>query len=1071
MSRIEIAGPAHVRQTVRTSFALPLSSPYGATMMEVAIVIPFLFILIFGFIDIARYWQTKAAVSQAAAEGADRLVIDPNLKKQGSADATEAAQYTEAVAGTKHFVETRGSELIIQRSTPVHADITIPPTVDDYKKSPVEVTATATFNPILPIIWHDAIQVSTKVSAYVEPLKTTAEPIPTDCYGRLYDAFDPPGSPPYNTGCPCEKGKLSYTNAAGQCMCSGEGNPAVANGTTTRTDNSCGCADGQTPIVGYDWSYMANGGWTPEAVAAANAASTICCPAGTQQKCPGNQVRPGNVGTGQYACDCSCGSGASAGADGNCACDNPHEQYEADPEQGTSSCVCTLKSSDCSSPSTLDSNTCGCVCPSSNQQYDEASASCSCKPGIQASCEQSGGTLNTSTCACQCPSSMDSNGTSCQCKAALITKCQQSGGTIDSKTCACGGCGQGLSLDGACSCPNGGTLENGECNCGEDKTWDPQSGSCTCDAKIADGCTGAGGTLNASSCGCNCPSAKQNFDPKENACTCNPIYKSACEGSTTGTPAGTFNPETCACESCPEKSKLNSDGQGCECSGGSSLVGGSCQCTGGKVWDGYNCSCDLNSGAAQTCIESGGKLTSTCGCGSCPGHMQVKDDACACDVSSGYGLNCMNTGGTVDSTCNCSQCPTGANPNSAGSCVCSGSNRIISDHTCVCNQDSAYTKNCLKSGGQLDANCLCTVCPTGSTANSAGTCTCSAANTTMGGNGCACNLDSQYSKNCTASGGQLDSNCLCSSCPTGSVVSSSGACLCSGANQSMQNKICGCDLNSAYSKNCTASNGELSETCTCGSCPQGATPTASGSCACTNGSQKIQSGQCVCDASNALVKSCTDSGGQVGADCSCSCGQGILSAGRCTCPNGGTFSGGVCSCPTGKEWNGSSCVCDTSSEAAQKCLSSGGQLNATSCSCGSCPGGQTVQSGACSCPSGKTLQDGTCSCDPATVESCRDGGGTLNASTCSCGCPAGASMVNNTCTCPGYMTLTANGCTCPSRHNGYVVTQTSPTTCSESCDSNYYHVVGDNCVLNTCRDNCPVYDGQTGGCPGCGGNG
>ncbi|MFN8391967.1 MAG: TadE/TadG family type IV pilus assembly protein [Bdellovibrionota bacterium] len=1046
-----------------------LSSALGATMMEVALVIPILFVLIFGFIDIARYWQAKAAVSQAAAEGANKLVVDPNLKKKGSSVPADQQQYDQTLATTKSYVENRAKNLMLQGNVAVNADISIPSTVDEFKRVPVEVTTSATFNPILPIIWHDAIQISTKVSAYVEPLKTSAEPIPTDCYGRLFDSTTPPGAPPYNQGCPCEKGALSYSNSAGQCVCSGA---TTQNGTSEQPDKSCGCPDGTIAILAYDWSFMA-GPWTPEAIQAANAASTICCPPDTPKSCPGNQVRPSNPGAGQYSCQCSCGTGATAGSDGNCVCTNPNTQYTPNVQVGSASCVCQLKASDCPSPSTLNSTMCQCTC-AAPKVYDVATKTCVCDSAAAATCTSSGGTVNSSTCACGCPANKQLSGSSCVCKSADVSACQASGGSMDPTTCQCGGCGQGVSQGTTCACPNGGTLVNGNCNCGSSKDWNVGQGMCACKADITNDCQAAGGTINATNCSCSCPGNRV-WNASTKTCDCDPTLKFYCDTNLYnpwGYPSGTYDNNSCACN-CPAHSSLISN-LICYCSGGSAS-GNSCVCPSGQMWQGNSCVCDTSTAAAVGCTAAGSDGTwsqsgSTCSC-TCPGGKVFNGTSCACpsgkvwngsscvcDTSTAAAQTCINSGGSLNASCTCGSC-SGGKVLVNGACQCA-SGQIWNGSACVCDSSTAAATTCTSApsnGSWVQSGSSCSCSCAGGKVVTSGSCQCPTGKI-WNGSSCVCDTTTAAAQLCTTTGGQLNSSCACTNCPGGKVLQG-GQCVCP-SGQAWNGNACVCDATTANATKCTnsPSNGTWVQggaTCSC-SC-SGGKVLVNGACTCPT-AQMWDGSKCVCDPNLTAALNCTNSGGTLNAACSCG------------------------SCPTNMQLSNGSCICNSTLQSS--CTNSNGQYNAGNCSCtcptgsslqgngtcSACSGGQIVVNGACTCPPGKTMQNGTCQCDTATATACTSAGGNLDPSSCACNCPSGATMSGNQCTCQGFMQLTASGCVCPAYYQGYTATQTSPTTCALSCTGSRHEWNGW-CIKDTCKENCPGGYSNDGGCPSCPNNG
>ena len=52
----------------------------GVTIIEFALVLPVFFLIIFGFFDVARYWQAKAALQKAGSEGVNMFAMNRDIK-------------------------------------------------------------------------------------------------------------------------------------------------------------------------------------------------------------------------------------------------------------------------------------------------------------------------------------------------------------------------------------------------------------------------------------------------------------------------------------------------------------------------------------------------------------------------------------------------------------------------------------------------------------------------------------------------------------------------------------------------------------------------------------------------------------------------------------------------------------------------------------------------------------------------------------------------------------------------------------------------------------------------------
>lgn len=845
----------------------------GVTIVEFAVVLPVFFLLIFGFFDIARYWQTKAALQKAGSDGVSAFAVNRDIKKKGSTASADITAYNNAYNQIVQGITTRARMLAVGAGGNANAiQVTTPSFPNDFRKEPIQVQLSAQFRgTFLPI----NVNVKTTVSGYAETFRTSAQPLVTDCSGRLYDATDPPGTGGYGMMCPCSKGQYSVQDWTGQCVCSSSMYTGSAGLTMQNTANGqqCGCPSGQIPVMTYDFAQWYSGWMTPEQIQAYNNAFMICCPAGTEYKCQGSQVRNG------YQCNCVCGDASTvAGPNGSCSCSDGNKEYNPN----TRSCGCKTSLAACPSGSYRDPTTCECKC------YGD-------------------GVMINGQCGCSNPNQIY-NGWGCYCPSSGVSCAPPM--TFNNASWIC-----------ACTCPSGTTQD--------------QNGNCTCDS------TTSGGTRHMDAGG---------------QCVCD-LTSSDCPSPMT------LDTNSCICACPPSSYSWNGS---CICSNPNMTVqGGSCACDPGIT---------------------------------CPDPMMTKDANCNCSVCpSGYsasGSRCCPTG-TVDQGEIC--CPPNAT-NQGGSCVCSSSNMVISGNQCICN--SSVT--CPDPMMTKDANCDCTVCPSGYVAsggkccpvgtgnqggiccpadstNQGGICVCSSPNKVLSGNQCVCSASAPCSDPLMT----RDSNCNCTICPSG--YSESGG------------KCC------PYG---TVNSGGIC-------CPSDAT-NQGGVCVCSNPGKVISGNQCVCNSAVA----CDDPLMTKDGNCTCNvCPWGYTASGNKCCPNGSTNQGGTCVCTNSNMViSGGQCVCNPSSSCSDPRMTKD-----ASCNCG-CPSGWTQSGGVC-CPPGSTGDDGTCECDDG-MELSPDGG--------ACVCPPctnGFSMTTGGGSC---------GCTCST---GNVINKNgseycSPWTCRAACTFN-----------------------------------
>ncbi len=526
-------------------------------MVEFALVLPVFFLLVFGFLDVARYWQAKTALQQAAWEGMNELAVNRDIKKLGSTNPDDVTEYQAAYDAIRARIRSRAALLALTAGG--NADNidevfpSMPPSADELHKVPVEITVAADFHgTFLP--FH--FKMSSQTSGYIETFRMTSQPLITDCHGNPFDSTDPPGDPEeYNTWCPCNGGFTTEDDEG--CLCSSEYSMGAV-GTVMMTDDSgnpfCGCPTGteRRETVNPDASN------NDEENQAYLNSGAICCPPDSPVTCPGGTKRQYFV---DYvvatACSCGCGSGASDDGSGNCVCSNPNMEYRY-PGTNYAFCGCRTDLPACAGNTIIgyrDPTTCNCVCNHSNQVHPDTGL-CYCAKTQQGCIDANPNSrLNYNQCkcySCAAGQAFGANGAgsnTCNCTSTAASAGCRSDQVLNTSTscnCACptgtaessGKCcpTSTTNMGGIC-CPSGATNNGGVCDCGPGRQVSADGKKCECTLTCSNGYTLSD---NGSTCSCICGA---NRTEVQGTSYCSPIVLD-CKASCTFSPDG-------SCSNCP----------------------------------------------------------------------------------------------------------------------------------------------------------------------------------------------------------------------------------------------------------------------------------------------------------------------------------------------------------------------------------------------------------------------------------------------------------------------------------------------------------------------------------------
>jgi len=496
----------------------------GVSMIEFALALPIFFLIVFGFFDVARYWQAKAALQQAAWEGVNEFAINRDIKKLGSTDPDDTEKYQAAYDSIRTQIRARAAQLALSAGGNIEkideVIPSMPPSSAELYKVPVEITILADFHgTFLPI----SMKVRSKTSGYIETFRTTSQPLITDCWGHPFDETDPPGSEDYGEGCPCNNGGSIYTDydSDGQeikkCACSSENYTQYGTVPQTGPDGSvsCGCPDGKVRVETFtdvpQFSSEQNQGMKNE--------RAICCPPGSPASCPAGQLRQmyvTNDPNSPTACACACAAGATADGNGTCQCDNPLKKYYGSDTYGV--CYCKPDLPSCGHGH-RDPTTCECICD--YQFVKDANGLCYCDKSpaycraIDPNLAYGGGQCRCFYCDAGKTAQPDNNGCHCLNQA---DPCPDPNMSRNGNDCNCY-CNSPLwnsngkccpqyttNMSGIC-CPNEATNSGGVCVCPTGKHLSADGTKCECDLTCTNGFTIS--NPSGGSCSCVCSGSRE----------------------------------------------------------------------------------------------------------------------------------------------------------------------------------------------------------------------------------------------------------------------------------------------------------------------------------------------------------------------------------------------------------------------------------------------------------------------------------------------------------------------------------------------------------------------------------
>ena len=526
-------------------------------MIEFALALPIFFLIVFGFFDVARYWQAKAALQQAAWEGVNEFAINRDIKKLGSTNPDDTAKYQAAYDSIRTQIRARAAQLALSAGGNIEkideVIPSMPPSSTELYKVPVEIAILAEFRgTFLPI----TMKIRSKTSGYVETFRTTSQPLITDCNGQAFDGSVPPGGEDYGEGCPCNNGGVIGTvfsdegEDVKECLCSGEwygSGFGTEEQTAADGSKSCGCPNGKVRMENYtDYPTLSadqNQGHRNE--------RALCCPPGSPTSCPPGQVRQmfsDNNPDSPTACACTCAAGATPDGTGTCKCDNPLKQYYGSDTYGQ--CYCRTDLPSCGQ-GYRDPTTCECICNYQFVKNEAGTCYCNKNPAyckaIDPNLAYGGGQCRCFYCDASKTTQPDNNG--CHCLNAA-DPCPDPNMTRNGNTCNCA-CPWNLPISNGKCCPfnttnvsgvccpneavgNGGTT----CACPSGKHLSDDGTKCECDLTCSNGYS-VQNPPNAP-CSCQCAAGREEI---AGTSYCSPTG-SDCKATCTFTPDG-------SCSNCP----------------------------------------------------------------------------------------------------------------------------------------------------------------------------------------------------------------------------------------------------------------------------------------------------------------------------------------------------------------------------------------------------------------------------------------------------------------------------------------------------------------------------------------
>ena len=383
---------------------------HGATMLEMAIVLPVFILLILAFIDFARYVSVKTVLNTGAARALTIASIAPGLVVDTELPGVDLTRQNEVLNRVRRTAKQLASSTLVSE-TPTSmiyfdgdTEVELPTRAgtglsieDAYRTTPITVSIKASMVPVLPLLRlfraDGTIGVQGVATGFREIATLSSNPIPTDCLGR------PIGSADYFQDCPCQDETREHWDSSSRtCVCSGQ---------LVGEAGSCACPDGAVPDPN-------------------DSTRCVCADAGKvirngQCVCPG-QNREFIDGR----CQCAPGYNPTGTASNNCQCDwralNCGPLEYADSETCQCQCDRTREGANCECKSTHhDVGERRCECNNSSE-----AAACRARVGfawnfVECRCQCStqscppGQSLN-GDCQCQCDNPlMELRGRVCQC--------------------------------------------------------------------------------------------------------------------------------------------------------------------------------------------------------------------------------------------------------------------------------------------------------------------------------------------------------------------------------------------------------------------------------------------------------------------------------------------------------------------------------------------------------------------------------------------------------------------------------------------------------------------------------
>lgn len=884
----------------------------GASLIELAIAIPVIFLIVLGLVDIAVYYTAQGVAVSAASRAAYLASYTPDL------DSADLVERTAAIAEVRQeaydyavnalFRNGTGSSYLrlnipldhevfsflgdagypsfnadgLNSSSPVNLFFPMDPASPDLNNNknalreamlerPVEIQVHAEVDSIwLGYLFGsgDKFEIVEKVYAYRQPTNEPAYPTPIDCGGDAA-AF-------LSGECSCGAGK-AYDPLANECICK----PGLID-----VLGACECPAGFTP--------------------------------GPNDTCLCDLDCDDNQSINYETCECVADGCNDFGANrvlnsetGICQCDpeicgddgiflNPNDCDSCQPcgantvrDIDASECICQLSEDDCGEFEDFLEEECRCACNSTNINFSRNACE---NRGPQFYLNVTGDERCTCT-ECASPFVTSADKTNCECDLdALFAICDGQGDAIRPSDCTC----QGHSCTGNFVPQSNNRYLNGGSP--------TDSVACICPAAVEDDCDG---DFDAATCTCTpCEAGKESV-----AASC------LCENRATGptdciATGQKYNSLSCECQPCPVGERVADSGTACI----------ACLNEEEVTPDGLSCSCPVADGvSACSALPFHHFDEASCRCVNCATTAGKAFAECQCndaarDLCSEIGdiwddLNCI---------CNSVRCED--NPTAAG---CSCNQELVSQESCsaidprlyfnpdtckceLCDDDNPYfiqqgapsfctcdlsSVNCLDQGPNFvkvfGSECGCQECPTNYVRTGEDTCGCDTANVQA-----TCNANNQPF---------LAGSCSCGvECGVGQVLSGDG-------------EACECSSDEA------ACDGVFDPiTCSCTPCDPG----------------KIEdNNSCVCE----TVLSCSIPG-QVFSPDSCSCED---------CPADSVPNGTRDACvPCGANYSpdpgdADSCICDIDCGATARRVTA-------SCTCEACPSGRIANStdpeAACVCP-------------------------------------------------------------------------------------------------------------------------